>query len=134
MNTVGPVVVLSWLAMTGLAAQDSSFLVSTTDPAYRTPGFLGNGAFSLITTPLGTSPAPSFAAGVYDAGPGDVPRLAQLPAWNAIDVWNGRRWLNRITPDTTSLKDYRQTLDMERGLLETRYRWRSEERRVGQEA
>ncbi|HZH40015.1 MAG TPA: hypothetical protein VFD85_03340 [Gemmatimonadales bacterium] len=128
MNTVGPVVVLSWLAMTGLAAQDSSFLVSTTDPAYRTPGFLGNGAFSLITTPLGTSPAPSFAAGVYDAGPGDVPRLAQLPAWNAIDVWNGRRWLNRITPDTTSLKDYRQTLDMERGLLETRYRWVDGER------
>ena len=120
MQWVKPVIVLQVVAMTGLAAQDSSFILSTTDPAYHTPGFLGNGAFSLVTIPLGTGPAASFAAGVYDAAPGDVPRIAELPIWNAIDVWNGRHWLNRVTPD---IKDYRQSLDMQQGLLHTRYHW-----------
>ncbi|HYK11371.1 MAG TPA: hypothetical protein VEV39_11270 [Gemmatimonadales bacterium] len=123
LNWVTPVIVLELVAMTGVAAQDSSFLVATTDPAYRTPGFLGNGAFSLVTTPLGSSPAPSYAAGVYDAFPGDVARIAELPAWNTIDIWNGTSWLNRVNADTGLLKDYRQTLDMADGTLETHYRW-----------
>ena len=118
-----PVFVLQMVAMTGLAAQDSSLIFSTTDPGYRTPGFLGNGAFSLITGPLGTGPTASFAAGLYDAAAGDVPRIAELAAWNAVDVWNGHTWLNRTAPDTAALKDYRQTLDMANGLLETSYRW-----------
>jgi trehalose/maltose hydrolase-like predicted phosphorylase len=130
MIVVRPVVVLSVVAMAGLSPQDSSFTVSTTDPAYRASGFLGNGAFSLITTPLGTSPAPSFAAGVYDAAPGDVPRIAELPAWSAVDVWNGRGWLNQVAPDTAALKDYRQTLDMQNGLLETSYRWVADAREM----
>ena len=33
-------------------------------------------------------------AGLYEHGPGDVPRIAALPAWNAIAVFDGERWLD----------------------------------------
>ena len=104
-------------------AQDSTFLRTTADPAYRIPTFIGNGAVSLVSAPLGTTASPSFAAGVYDHVPGDVPRIAVLPAWNMIDVSDGDGWLNDVVPDTTTLRSYRQTLDMYDGTLRTRYDW-----------
>src|SRR5258708_5465967 len=88
---------LLFLLVAALPAQDSTFLLSTTDPAYRIPAFIGNGAFSLVSTALGTTPAASYAAGVYDHFPGDVARLAELPAWNAFDVSDGAAWLNAVT-------------------------------------
>src|ERR1051325_8629920 len=112
------------LCLTGsLAAQDSTFVLTTTDPTYRAPAFLGNGAFSLVGMPLGTTPSLSFAAGVYDHAPGDVPRIAALPAWNEIDVSDGDGWLNETRPDTRALQNYRQTLDLYDGTLSTSYEW-----------
>src|SRR6266567_3845830 len=99
---------LSFLLAVSLSAQDSTFLLTTTDPTYRTPAFLGNGAFSLVGAPLGTTPSLSFAAGVYDHVAGDVPRIAALPAWNAIDVSDGRAWLGAAARDTSTLSGYRQ--------------------------
>ena len=113
-----------------VASQDSTFLLSTTDPGYRTPTFVGNGAFSLVATPLGTAPALSFAAGVYDAAPGDVPRIAALPAWNAIDVFDGQAWLNSTPSDTTRLRGYRQTVNLFDGTLTTVYDWADGDRRT----
>jgi trehalose/maltose hydrolase-like predicted phosphorylase len=115
-----------WLGVflaVSLAAQDSTFLLTTTDPTYRTPAFLGNGAFSLVGAPLGTTPALSLVAGVYDHAPDDVPRIAALPAWNALDVSDGDGWLNDVRPDTSALRDYRQTLDLYDGTLATSYEW-----------
>lgn len=106
-----------------LSAQDSTFLLSTTDPTYRTPAFIGNGAFSLVSSPLGTAPALSFAAGVYDHAPDDVPRIVALPAWNAIDVSDDAGSLNATTPGPDALASYRQTLDLYNGLLRTSYAW-----------
>src|SRR5947209_14716528 len=112
------------LCFTGsLAAQDSTFLLTTTDPTYRTPAFLGNGAFSLVGAPLGTTPSLSFAAGVYDHAATDVPRIAALPAWNELDVSDGDGWLNDTPPDTSALQGYRQTLDLYDGTLSTSYEW-----------
>ena len=111
-----------------LSAQDSTFIVSTTDPTYRAPAFIGNGAFSLVSSPLGTTASLSYASGVYDHGPGDVPRIAALPAWNAIDVFDGQHWLGQAALDSTSLRDYRQTLDMYQGVLRTRYEWAAGQR------
>src|SRR5437870_5923320 len=95
-----------------LSAQDSTFVVTTRDPAYRAPAFIGNGAFSLVSSPLGTAPALSFAAGVYDHAPDDVPRIVALPAWNAIDVSDDAGSLNGTTPGSNALRCYRQTLDL----------------------
>jgi len=106
-----------------LSAQDSTFIVSTTDPTYHAPAFIGNGTFSLVSTPLGSTASLSYASGVYDHGPGDVPRIAALPVWNAIDVSDGQHWLSKATLDSTSLRNYRQTLDMYEGVLTTSYEW-----------
>jgi protein-glucosylgalactosylhydroxylysine glucosidase len=111
------------LLAVSLAAQDSTFIVSTTDPTYRAPAFIGNGAFSLVSTPLGATASLSYASGVYDHGPGDVPRIAALPFWNAIDVSDGQHWLGQATLDSTSLRNYHQTLDMYEGVLRTSYEW-----------
>src|ERR1043166_8383543 len=122
-----PAVWLSdWVSLflaVSLAAQDSTFVLTTTDPTYRAPAFLGNGAFSLVGTPLGTTPSLSFAAGVYEHAPGDGPRLAALPAWSEIDVSDGDGWLNETRPDTSALQNYRQTLDLYDGNLSTSYEW-----------
>src|SRR5205823_6377236 len=114
---------LLWFLAVSLPAQDSTFLLTTTDPTYRTPAFIGNGAFSLVGSPLGTTPARSFAAGVYDHAVGDVPRIAALPAWNEIDASDGDGWLNETRPDTSALEGYRQTLDLYDGTLSTSYEW-----------
>ena len=113
-----------------LAGQDSTFVLTTTDPTYRAPAFIGNGAFSLVSVPLGITQAPSFAAGVYDHAPRDVPRIAELPAWNAIDVFDGAQWLSQATLDTATVRDYRQTLDMSAGTLRTSYEWVYGARRI----
>src|ERR1043166_6796985 len=52
-------------------------------------------------------PPPPLAAGVYDHAPGDVPRIAALPAWSEIDVSDGGGWLNETRPDTSALQNYR---------------------------
>src|SRR6266700_313702 len=106
-----------------LSAQDSAFVLSTTDPTYRTPPFIGNGAFSLVGSPLGTTASLSFAAGVYDHAADDVPRIAALPAWNEINVWDGEGWLNDTRPDTSLFRSYRQTLALYDGTLSTSYEW-----------
>src|SRR5436853_3976097 len=111
------------LLVASLPAQDSSFALTTPDPTYRTPAFIGNGAFSLVGAPLGTTPSLSFAAGVYDHAPGDVPRIAALPAWNELDVSDGDGWLNDTRPDTSALQADRQTLDLYDGTLSTSYEW-----------
>src|SRR6266513_2484426 len=112
------------LCFTGsLAAQDSTFLLTTTDPTYRTPAFIGNGAFSLVGSPPGTTPSLSFAAGVYDHAADDVPRIAALPAWNELNVSDGDGWLNDTGADTSALRGYRQTLDLYDGTLSTSYEW-----------
>src|SRR5260370_41372777 len=77
-----------------LPAQDSTFLLSTTDPTYRIPAFICNGAFGRVSTALGTPPAASYAAGVYDHFSSDVARLAALLAWNAFNVSCGAAQCN----------------------------------------
>src|SRR5204862_3125133 len=118
------------LLAVSLSAQDSTLVLTTTDPTYRTPAFLGNGAFSLVGAPLGTTASLSFAAGVYDHAPGDVPRIAALPAWNAIDVFDGQAWLNATPLDTTRLHGYRQTVNLFDGTLTTVYDWVDGDRRA----
>ena len=107
------------------ARPDPSFVLATADPMYRAPAFIGNGAFSLLATSLGTTPAQSFAAGVYDRAPDDVPRLAVLPAWNVLDVFDGDAWLSDQAPGGGTLRSYRQALDMYDGTLHTRFEWAS---------
>ena len=109
----------------GARAPDESFLLTATDATYEAPAFIGNGSVSLLSTPLGTTPALSYLAGVYDRGAGDVPRIVAAPAWNILDVSQaGGGWLNDVDPRGESLQSYRQTLDMYRGTLRTAYEWR----------
>ena len=109
-----------------LFAADPTFQLETRSWSPYTPAYLGSGLLGLSTTPLGADPAPSFLAGVYDHAPGDVPRLAIIPAWNALDVNNGVEWLNRAT----SVTGFRQTLDMYDGVLRTEYQWGQTGRRL----
>ncbi|HZQ55561.1 MAG TPA: hypothetical protein VFB14_25410 [Bryobacteraceae bacterium] len=110
-------------------AQEGSFLLEANAPQPYTAAYLGNGAISLVTTPLATEPAQSFLAGVYDHTAGDVPRIAAAPAWNEIDINNGSHWLNADT-SFSGIEQYRQVLDMYDGVLRTEYVWNDAGKRI----
>ncbi|MBV8476273.1 MAG: hypothetical protein JOZ36_06380, partial [Acidobacteria bacterium] len=122
--------VARWIFALGLSltcrdvaqADDPSFVLQTDNPQPYTAAYLGNGAISVVTAPLGTEPARSFLAGAYDHSAGDVPRIASAPAWNEVDINNGFRWLNADLTHS-GIEHYRQALDMYNGLLHTTYIW-----------
>jgi protein-glucosylgalactosylhydroxylysine glucosidase len=127
-------------------APDSSFLLTTEDPGRAPSPFLGNGRFSLVIPPLGFGPSLSFRAGLYEHGPGDVPRIVALPTWNGVAIADGTAWLKaQLPPDSSvhgdgwleplppavgSLRGYRQVLDMQTGTAQTSYEWVHHDRRT----
>ena len=74
-------------------AQDSAFHLATSDPTRSPSPAIGNGRIGVVIPALGVGASPSFLAGIYENLPGDVPRIAALPAWTAIAVFDGQRWL-----------------------------------------
>jgi trehalose/maltose hydrolase-like predicted phosphorylase len=115
-------IALAALVSPVLARSQDLFSFHTNKLHPYTPAYLGNGAISLVTTPLAVDPARSFLAGVYDHTPGDVPRIASAPAWNEIGISNGSHWLNAGS-SSSSIEQYDQQLDMYNGVLRTHYRW-----------
>jgi hypothetical protein len=90
------------------ANPSSDFILRTTTLAPYTPGFIGNGHFSLVTTQLGITNAESYMAWIYDHGADDIPRIAVIPAWNAIDIKSGDSWLSSIAPSDSTIRSYSQ--------------------------
>jgi trehalose/maltose hydrolase-like predicted phosphorylase len=111
------------LALIGQGADRSTFVFRTESLTPYTRSYLGNGYFSLVTHQLGSKPAESYMVKVYDRAPDDVPRIAALPAWNEVNVFNGERWLNDTALDNGSLRGYSQALNMYDAYLLTRYDW-----------
>jgi trehalose/maltose hydrolase-like predicted phosphorylase len=104
------------------AAQDSAFHLATVDPARAPSPFIGNGRIGVVIPALGIGASNSFMAGLYENAPGDVPRIVALPAWNAIAVSNGERWLDTAAVPG-ALRGYRQVIDMRTGTARTSYDW-----------
>jgi trehalose/maltose hydrolase-like predicted phosphorylase len=118
------------LSAAPVAAQDSTFLLTTGDPARAPSPFIGNGRVGLVIPALGVGASSSFIAGLYDHGPDDVPRIVAVPAWNAIEVFDGDRQLGP-TPSDSSVRAYRQVLDMGTGTARTSYEWVNGVRHTG---
>jgi trehalose/maltose hydrolase-like predicted phosphorylase len=113
---------------------DSTFLLVTGNPARAPSPFIGNGRIGLVIPALGIGAEPSLVAGLFEHGPGDVPRIAAVPAWNGIAIFDGAHWL-RDPPAGDSIGDsiaaYHQTIDMRSGTARTAYEWRDGDRRTG---
>lgn len=106
------------------AEQDSAgFVLQAKALQPYMPGFIGNGHFSLVTTPLAITDAPSYMAWVYDHGKDDIPRIAIIPAWNTIDIKLGDTWLSKITPSEATIRSYNQQIHMRDGTLDTAFVW-----------
>lgn len=112
------------------AAPDPSFTLSTPAPDRSPSPFIGNGRLGGTIPALAISAAPFFLAGLYENATGDVPRIAELPAWNTVDVFDGIRWLSSQSPSPTNIRNYRQTLDMRAGTVRTTYEWVDGDRRT----
>ncbi|HJR51021.1 MAG TPA: hypothetical protein VJ794_07945, partial [Gemmatimonadales bacterium] len=110
-------------------AQDSAFHLATSDPARSPSPAIGNGRIGVVIPALGFGAGPSFVAGVYENAPGDVPRIAAVPAWTAIAVFDGERWLDS-TAAAGAVRSYRQVVDMRTGTARTSYEWASGSRRT----
>jgi protein-glucosylgalactosylhydroxylysine glucosidase len=112
------------------STSDSTFLLATTDPAREPSPFIGNGHVGLVIPAAGIGASRSLIAGLYENAAGDVPRIAAAPAWNAIDVFDGERWLSAAAPSSSAFRDYRQMIDMRNGIARTSYEWSSGSRRT----
>jgi protein-glucosylgalactosylhydroxylysine glucosidase len=110
--------------------RDSTFLLTSTDPSRDPSPFIGNGHVGLVIPPLGIGGSHSIIAGLYENAAGDVPRIATAPAWNAIDVFDGERWLSAATPTGSAIHAYRQSIDMYNGVARTSYDWSDGSRRT----
>jgi trehalose/maltose hydrolase-like predicted phosphorylase len=109
---------------------DTSFLLSTDDPA-RTPSpYIGNGRMGVVIPALGIGPSFSFMAGLYEEAPTDIPRIVTIPAWNAIQVSNGSVWLDTNAVHNGEVDAYRQVLDMRSGTARTSYHWVNGSKRI----
>jgi len=100
-----------------------SFVISTPKVKTYFPTYVGNGQFSISSSQLGTIPTESYMINYYDESKNDVPRIANLPAWNEINFFNGVEWLNDVDIHSNEIKNYSQTLDMFNGVLKTTYSW-----------
>ncbi|HEY8196299.1 MAG TPA: hypothetical protein VIG04_04940 [Gemmatimonadales bacterium] len=110
------------------ATPDSTFLLSTGNP-HRSPSpFIGNGRLGVVIPPLGIGPSASYRAGLYEHAQDDVPRIVMIPAWNAIAVFDGNRWIDMKAAPDSALRSYRQLVDMRTGTARTSYAWVNEGR------
>ena len=112
------------------STRDSTFVLASTDPARDPSPFIGNGHVGLVIPPLGIGASHSLIAGMYENADHDVPRIAAAPAWNAIDVFDGERWLSSTPPSGSTIANYRQAIDMRNGVARTSYDWGGGSRRT----
>jgi trehalose/maltose hydrolase-like predicted phosphorylase len=70
-------------------------------------------------------------AGLYEQASADVPRIAAVPTWNAIGVFDGDRWLDSTMLGDSSVRGYKQVIDMRTGTARTSYEWIDGARRTG---
>jgi hypothetical protein len=75
-------------------SKDSSFIFTTKSFTNCTPASLGNGYFRIESSLLGTKRTGSYMARVHDHANGDIPRIARLPAWNEVNYFSGKYWLD----------------------------------------
>ncbi|MFL5473479.1 MAG: hypothetical protein ACJ8AM_14090 [Gemmatimonadales bacterium] len=109
---------------------DSTFLLQSTDPARRPSPFIGNGHLGMLVPALGLGPAPAYMTALFEEAPRDGPRIVVIPAWGALGLYNGSRWLAADSSPAAAVKDYRQTVDMHSGTALTSYDWGSGSRRM----
>ena len=110
-------------ASAGVAQVNSFILSADRVSSEYTATYLGNGNIGVSSSQLGTMPTHSYMAWIYEHYPGDVARIASLPAWDAVNFYNGSSWLNETEATGGSITNYRQTLDMYDGVLKTSYVW-----------
>jgi len=126
MRKICPFIVLSFavfLPATILAESGPSFELTATQENFGLyyPTYLANGFFTTTSSLRGTDATLSYMVGVIDYTPGDAPRPAALPSWAEMDYFDGSRWLNATPVTAGSFRDYRQTLQMYDGVLNTQY-------------
>ncbi|HKU61671.1 MAG TPA: hypothetical protein VJQ44_10675 [Gemmatimonadales bacterium] len=106
-----------------VSSDDSSFVLSSEDPA-RTPSpFTGNGRIGLVIPATGLGPAESFVAGLYEEAPGDVPRIVRIPDWIPLGLCGRTGCLDSTAAAGGRLQGYRQSLDLRDGTARTEYDW-----------
>jgi trehalose/maltose hydrolase-like predicted phosphorylase len=115
---------------TSSVSGDSTFILSTDDPERSPSPFVGNGHLGVMIPALGVGPSSTIMAGLYEHGPGDVPRIVAIPAWNAIRVFDGERWLDE-NASNDQVSEYHQLVDMRNGTARTTYDWSNGTKHTG---
>ena len=113
-----------------VSSDDSSFVLSSDDPARSPAPFIGNGRIGLVIPPLGIGPADSYVAGHYEEGRGDVPRIVRIPVWIPLGICRREGCLDSTATAGGQLQGYHQSLDLRSGTARTEYEWVSGDERA----
>jgi trehalose/maltose hydrolase-like predicted phosphorylase len=113
-----------------VAATGPMTLTATSSGGTYAPTFTGNGFLGVRVPPAGEGYAPvppgapqgavasaSELAGFYAQPPGQVQKRANIPTWSGLQLTP----LN-TAPGTPSLSNWRQSLDLQTGMITTTYR------------
>ena len=126
-HVVGLVAAAAVGAAAALPAQvsphDSSFVLSSDDPARAPSPFIGNGRIGLVIPRLGIGPADSYVAGLYEEASSDVPRIVRIPVWLPLDICRRAGCLDSTAVAGGQLQGYHQSLDLRSGTARTEYEW-----------
>ena len=104
-----------------VSSDDSSFVLSSDDPARSPSPFIGNGRIGLVIPALGLGPAESYLAGLYEEASGDVPRIVRIPVWTPLGICRRAGCLDSTAAAGGQLEGYRQSLDLRSGTARTEY-------------
>ncbi len=113
--------------------QDDSLFILKTDQFFNyNRTYIGNGYFSLSSTPLGITSGESYMVWVYNHGENDVLRICLLPGWkwNKIDIFNGDKWLSSEKINIINFKNYKQELNLRKCILTTSYTWSNNDKAI----
>jgi trehalose/maltose hydrolase-like predicted phosphorylase len=109
------------------AARTGAFVLTAAAPdATYSPTFTGNGVLGVRVPPAGqgyaagTVPAQSELAGFYAQPPGAVQQRANIPTWSTLTFSDGGQ---SFSPSATNTTDWRQSLDLQTGVVTTSARW-----------
>ncbi|MCC6442517.1 MAG: glycoside hydrolase family 65 protein [Armatimonadetes bacterium] len=124
-------------------ARFDGWALATDSPKGHLGSYLANGFLGLRLGPLGIGQGPDAARFLCLAGVYEQEKIARIPDWNRVDIYNGKRWFseNETQPVQPGLREddrpvrpdlraFSQTLDLKRGMLTTCFTWEADRRPV----
>ena len=105
-----------------VSSDDSSFVLSSDDPARAPSPLIGNGRIGLVI-PRWARSRRVLCRGAVQGGAGRRAADRRIPVWLPLGICPGRGCLDSTAAAHGQIEGYRQSLDLRSGAARTEYEW-----------